>query len=205
MGVPEFQYTERRRAKLRLLNRIEHDYAQKKAELQSVVPPALFRNPKVYIGLVVIFLVLGGALFNATDKSVQVLQVTPPLRALRNLDVLAEALGRYRFHVGQFPNREQGLAALVRDPQVPKWNGPYINQLRNDPWDTPFFYEPATNGLPTLFSCGADKKPGTSDDLRPDPARFEPGTAWTNGWVSAYERATGVLVLPRAPAGHSKE
>ena len=204
MRVPERKYTERRRAKRRILNLIEHEYERKKAELQSVVPPTLFRNPKFYFGVILVLLLVGGALFNATDHAVQRLEVTPALRALRNLDALAEALGRYRFHTGQFPDREQGLAALVRDPQVPKWNGPYVNLLRDDPWKTPFVYEPATNGLPTLFSCGPDQLPGTPDDLRPDPARFEPGTAWTNGWVSAEERLPGVKILPSAPASHAK-
>jgi len=204
MRVPERNVTEKRRAKRRILSLIDHEYERKKAELQSVVPPTLFRNPKFYFGAVLVLAVVGGALFNATDSAVQKLEVTPPLRALRNLDVMAEALGRYRFHVGQFPDRGLGLAALVRDPKVPKWNGPYINHLRNDPWDTPFVYEPATNGLPALFSCGPDKKPGTPDDLHADPARFEPGTKWTNGWVTAEERVSGVSVLPHAPAGPSK-
>ena len=204
MRVPERKYTERRRAKRRILNLIEHEYERKKAELQSVVPPTLFRNPKFYFVVVVVLALVGGSLFTATDQAVQRLEVTPAMRALRNLDALAEGLGRYRFHTGQFPDREQGLAALVRDPQVPKWNGPYVNLLRDDPWETPFVYEPATNGPPTLFSCGPDKLPGTPDDLRPDPARFEPGTAWTNGWVSAEERLPGVKILPSAPASRAK-
>lgn len=205
MRVPERNVTEKRRAKRRVLSLIDHEYQRKKAELQSVVPPTLFRSPKFYFGAVVVLMLVGTALFNATDKSVQRLEVTPAMRALRNLDALATALGRYRFHTGQFPDREQGLAALVRDPQVTKWDGPYVNLLRDDPWETPFVYEPATNGLPTLYSCGPDKKPGTPDDLRPDPACFEPGTAWTNGWVSAYERRAGVIVLPRAPVRRAKE
>jgi general secretion pathway protein G len=204
MLVPERQYTERWRAKRRILDRLAHEYALKKAALQSRVPPTLFRNPRFYFGAIVVFLLLGAALFNATDSSVQKGVVTPPLRALRNLDVMAEALGRYRFHTGQFPDREQGLAALVRDPKVPRWNGPYINQLRKDPWGTAYVYEPASGGVPALFSCGPDKRAGTPDDLRPDPARFEPGTQWTNGWVSAADRMSGVIILPRASDKPSK-
>lgn len=195
MRVPEQDLTERRRASRRAIERISREYEQKKAELQGVLPPTLFRNPKFYFGAIAIFVVLGGLLFNATDHSVRSIRLTPEMRAVRNLDVLAEALGRYRFHTGGFPTREQGLAALVRDPQVPKWDGPYISFLRDDPWETPFVYEPGTNALPVLFSCGPDKKAGTGDDLAPDPARYEPGTAWTNGWVSADKRLPGVRIL----------
>jgi general secretion pathway protein G len=199
MRVPEQNLTERRRAKRRALDRIARDYERKKAELHGGVSPTLFRNPHFYLGIIVMFVLVGGALFNATDHSVRSIAITPPMRALRNLDVLAEALGRYRFHTGEYPSREQGLAALVRDPQVTKWGGPYISFLRNDPWETPFVYEPRTNAVPMLFSCGPDKKPDTPDDLFPDPARFEPGTEWTNGWVSADQRLPGVTVLPSAP------
>jgi type II secretory pathway pseudopilin PulG len=89
----------------------------------------------------------------------------------------------------------------VRDPPAPKWDGPYINQLRKDPWGVPFVYEPPGDETapPRVFSCGADKTPDTADDIHPDPARFDPGTEWTNGWVSARERLPGVTILPSAP------
>lgn len=199
MIVPEEDLTERRRAKRRALERIAREHDKKMAELGPALSPALFRRPKNYILAVVVLVLVGGALFKATDQGVDRMRITPQMRAVRNLDVLAEALGRYRFHTGQYPDRQWGLAALVRDPRVPKWDGPYINMLRNDPWNTPFVYEPRTNALPVLFSCGPDAKPGTSDDLYPDPARFEPGTAWTNGWVSAAKRWSGVKILPPAP------
>jgi len=122
------------------------------------------------------------------------------MRAVRQLDVLAVALGRYRFHTGSFPSAEQGLAALVRNPGVPRWDGPYISNLCKDPWNQPYRYAPpADGGLPALASCGPDRAAGTADDLTPDPDRFDPGTEWTNGWVSAMERLPGVRVLPRAP------
>lgn len=197
MRIARRDQTDKRRLKRRALNSIVREYEQKKAELQGPIPTLLFRNPKFYLGAVVVLLVVGGALLTATDRATVRLQITPHMRAMRNVDVLAEALGRYRFHVGSYPLVEQGLAALVRDPQVPKWDGPYIHFLRNDPWDKPFVYDPATtNGIPILFSCGADGLSGTADDVYPDPARFEPGTEWTNGWVSADQRLPGVTVLP---------
>jgi type II secretion system protein G len=203
MRVPEQNLTERRRASRRAIERIAREYEQKKAELHTV-PAGLLRNPRFYFGAVAVFVVLGGALFNATDHAVRSIAITPEMRAARNVDVLAEALGRYRFHVGAYPDAAQGLAALVRDPQVPKWNGPYINQLRKDPWGTPYVYEPVSNARPVILSCGPDKLRGTPDDLKPDPARFDPGTGWTNGWVSETQRLPGVTVLKSLPAAGSE-
>ena len=119
--------------------------------------------------------------------------------ALRQLNTLATALGRYRFHVGDFPATRQGLEALLNDPGAPGWKGPYINALLPDPWRRPYRYEHATNGLPKLFTGGPDRKPGTPDDLYPDPAAFDPGTEWTSGWVRASERLPGIRILRDPP------
>jgi hypothetical protein len=120
--------------------------------------------------------------------------------AMLHVDVLAEALGRYHFHVGRYPTAEQGLAALVRDPGERKWLGPYINHLRGDPWDTPFVYEPQAGTVPLVLSLGPDRLRGTGDDISPDPECFDPGTEWTNGWVSAEQRIPGVNILDIDPA-----
>ncbi len=200
MVVPKMRESSPRAARRRAIENIRRECERQKAELQAVLSPHMLRNPKFYFGVVVVLAVLGVSVFNAADRAVQRREEPPALRAMRHVDVLAEALGRYRFHTGAFPDAAQGLAALVRDPHVPNWDGPYINLLRKDPWETPFVYAPSpTNGLPVLFSCGPDCLPGTADDIRPDPARFEPGTAWTNGWVSADKRLPGVTVLNRLP------
>jgi general secretion pathway protein G len=207
MVVPSMKATSERTARRRKIDNIWRECEQKKSELRGVVAPGVWRSPKLYIGVIVGLAVVGGAVFKATDAAVQRNVEPPPLRAMRHVDVLAEALGRYRFHVGSYPSSEQGLPALVRDPLVPKWDGPYINQLRKDPWGVPYVYAPPPDGAvhPLLLSCGPDKTRGTSDDIRPDAARFDPGTAWTNGWVSARERLPGVTVLPsQKPAGASE-
>lgn len=198
MVVPKMREPNARVARRRTLENIRRECEQKKAELGFALSPSLFRNPKLYFGIIVILAVVGLLLLNATDTAVKRRQESSVMRALRQVDTLAVALGRYRFHTGAFPTAEQGLAALVRDPHVPKWDGPYISLLRSDPWGTPYAYAPpADGGLPALSSCGPDRQAGSPDDLRPDPARFEPGTEWTNGWVSADQRLPGVRVLPR--------
>lgn len=200
MIVPKMQVSTARRTKQRLIENIWREAERKKAELPGAITPSMFRNPKFYFALMLVLTFIGFALFNATDHAVKRRKYSPELRTLRNLDVLAEGLGRYRFHVGRYPNARNGLGALVRDPGAKvalKWNGPYISLLCNDAWGTPFVYIPPKqeDQLPTLFSCGADRLPNTADDLKPDTARFDPGTEWTNGWLSAQERLPGVTIL----------
>lgn len=203
MVVPSMRKPCARMAKKRKIEQIRRETEMKKAALR-VFSDSFWRNPKFYFGVIAVLAILGTALFNAADNANKKKTESPLMRAIRHIDVLAEALGRYHFHTGTYPAREQGLAALVRNPRtVPKWNGPYINLLRNDPWQTPFHYEPPPKPgeLPTLFSCGPDRIEGTADDLYPDATRFDPGTAWTNGWVSEERRLPGVWILP-SPTNH---
>ncbi len=196
---------EKHRRRHRSIERIRRSYERQKQELHGQLPPSLFRNPTFYFGVMAIFALVGVLLFNAADQSAVRKKDSPYQRSMRHVDVLAEALGRYHFHVGAYPSAEQGLAALVRDPGVPGWLGPYINLLRNDPWGSPFVYEPQAGAPPLILALGPDKKRGTADDILPDPASFNPGTDWTNGWVSAGERLIGVTILPADPALKSEE
>jgi general secretion pathway protein G len=210
MLTPALREQNPRLARRRKIENIWRECERKKAELQVAVSPKLWRNPKFYLGVILLMAILGGAVFHATDSAVTRKAEPPHLMAMRHVDVLAEALGRYRFHVGGYPSPEQGLAALARrPPDVQGWAGPYINRLRADPWGTPFVYAPpaAAGALPTVLSCGPDGLRGTADDIAPDQARFDPGTEWTNGWVSAADRMPGVRILrelPQAPAVHAQ-
>ena len=202
MVVPKMREPNPRIARYRTIDNIHREAEQKIADLRGPLSPSAFkRGPRFYMVLVLVLVGAGVALTSKTDKTMELKRnsVPPHLRTLNNLDVLAEALGRYRFHTGVYPTAKQGLVALAREPgpvRVPGWNGPYINHVRKDAWDTPFVYAPpGTPGdLPTLFSCGPDGLPGTADDLSPDPARFDPGTEWTNGWVRAQDRLPGVKI-----------
>ena len=190
---------EKHRVRHRALERLHRKYERKEKELYGVFSPSMFRNPTFYFGVIVVLALVGSLLFKAADKSNVKKKKSPYQMAMIHVDVLAEALGRYRFHVGSFPTEEQGLAALVRDPGESKWIGPYINQLRGDPWGTPFVYESQNGKQPLLLSLGPDKKRGSNDDIFPDPERFDPGTEWTNGWVSAEKRISGVIILDEDP------
>ncbi|HZV33520.1 MAG TPA: type II secretion system major pseudopilin GspG [Verrucomicrobiae bacterium] len=63
--------------------------------------------------------------------------------AKANIAELDSALERFYVHMDRYPSAEEGLKVLVDPPTDDadkKWRGPYIKQLRNDPWGHPYQY-----------------------------------------------------------------
>ena len=83
--------------------------------------------------------------------------------ARAQIDALGKALDQYRLDVGAYPTTDQGLQALVSQPDgVDRWQGPYLQkQVPYDPWGRPYLYKaPGEHGDYDLVSFGADGKPG---------------------------------------------
>jgi general secretion pathway protein G len=76
------------------------------------------------------------------------------------------ALNLYRMDNFRYPTTEQGLDALVKqpnDPNVRNWKpGGYVRSLQKDPWGNPYNYiSPGTRGGDyDLYSLGADNQQG---------------------------------------------
>ena len=81
-----------------------------------------------------------------------------------NLSTLLIALDTFKKDCGRFPSTEEGLAALVSDPRVEGWKGPYVLKLKDDPWKQSFFYTLDGSSI-KLSSAGPDRKAGTPDDI----------------------------------------
>ncbi|MBN1855180.1 MAG: type II secretion system major pseudopilin GspG [Pirellulales bacterium] len=85
------------------------------------------------------------------------------------------ALDNYYYDMKTYPTTEQGLKALLREPEDlgedSKWDGEYIDgdSIPEDPWGNPYQYEwPSTHGnkrFPNIWSCGPDGEDGTDDDI----------------------------------------
>jgi len=78
---------------------------------------------------------------------------------------LESAVERFYVNMDRYPTMEEGLKVLVEAPAGAdtKWRGPYINQLRSDPWDHPYQYHIPGTHHPTRFdiwSNGADRGEG---------------------------------------------
>jgi len=75
---------------------------------------------------------------------------------------LSGALDLYRFDVGRYPTSAEGLGALITNPGVENWSGPYLKkQVPKDPWNREYQYRsPGEHGDFDLYSLGADGAEG---------------------------------------------
>ena len=193
---------------------IAREYELKKAELQGSGAPTMRRGPAFYLMLIAVLAIVGGLVLSRGDLSFSKKRIErKPLQARKAMDSLSVALGRYKFHVGEYPTNEEGLEVLayrrpeeirkIRKAHPPKnglcgWDGPYVDHIVNDPWGHPYVYETRPEGgHPVLYSRGPDGRIGTTDDVLPDQLSFEKAftdTSWTNGWAPAELR--GIVVAP---------
>ena len=183
--------------------RIQREYAQKRAEL-GVGAPNLKKGPVFYLAVIVILLIVGGLVLSAAKDGTLTLSKKRierrDLMARKSMDALSVALGRYKFHTGEYPSEAEGLEvlALKEYPGKAGWDGPYVNHIVKDPWGNPYIYSPREGGgNPVLYSKGPDGRAGTLDDVLPDQLSFEEpfrDTSWTNGW--APYRLRGIVVAP---------
>jgi general secretion pathway protein G len=84
----------------------------------------------------------------------------------QDIRALETALNLYRMDNFRYPTTEQGLEALVKqpnDPNVRNWKpGGYVRSLQKDPWGNTYNYiSPGTRGGDyDLYSLGADNQQG---------------------------------------------
>ncbi len=91
------------------------------------------------------------------------------ISAEENINNIEQALQHYRQDNGHYPSNEQGLLALIinpnRAPLAKRWQtGGYIDRLPRDPWSHPYQYRVSEDGSQfDVFSYGA-KGPDEGDD-----------------------------------------
>ncbi len=86
------------------------------------------------------------------------------LIAETNIIILKTAMSLYELDNGFYPSTGQGLSALVErpnsNPKLTGWNGPYIKEIPEDPWENPYHYVyPGIHNTDTfdLSSYGLDE------------------------------------------------
>lgn len=76
---------------------------------------------------------------------------------------VAQALKMFKLDNGTYPETEEGLAALMKNPDADKYpnysSKPYLEKLPKDSWRHPFVYLKKGEGF-ELISLGADRKEG---------------------------------------------
>ena len=82
------------------------------------------------------------------------------------------ALDLFEQDTGRYPRTEEGLIALIEDPQVSNWRGPYLKTISVplDPWgsDYKYNYPSELTGSASLYdiiSPGPDGVTGNDDDV----------------------------------------
>jgi hypothetical protein len=116
------------------------------------------------------------ATFTATSTRVSI-SISHPLslpaevqerNVIRTIHAMfGQALDAFHTDCGAYPTEKQGLAALVNNPGLKGWNGPYHRSVDiepKDPWLTPYRYQTTGDGY-TLSSAGKDETFDTEDDM----------------------------------------
>ncbi|MCH7536669.1 MAG: type II secretion system major pseudopilin GspG [Proteobacteria bacterium] len=88
-------------------------------------------------------------------------QITKVRAEISNINT---ALKFYRLDNFAYPSTDQGLEALVAnpdDPNVRNWkSGGYLERLPRDPWGNPYLYlNPGNNGAIDIYTLGRDGRP----------------------------------------------
>jgi general secretion pathway protein G len=82
--------------------------------------------------------------------------------AKAQIELLGQALDQFRLDTGRYPTTSEGLNALMVNPGIDNWEGPYLKKaVPNDPWGKPYNYQsPGSHGDYDLISYGADGATG---------------------------------------------
>jgi general secretion pathway protein G len=88
--------------------------------------------------------------------------------AKQQIEGFSSALEMYKLDTTKYPTQEQGLEALVIQPQgLVNWKGPYLKKkfIPKDPWGNNYIYTyPGQNGDYDIVSYGADGNSGGEDE-----------------------------------------
>ncbi|MFM9937320.1 MAG: type II secretion system major pseudopilin GspG [Novosphingobium sp.] len=86
---------------------------------------------------------------------------------VKNIDA---ALKLLRLDAGRYPTNEEGLQALVTQPQqMSDWRGPYLPNASGltDPWQHPYRYaSPGKHGEVDVYSFGSDDGEGGTGEAK---------------------------------------
>jgi general secretion pathway protein G len=114
------------------------------------------------IELLIVMIILGLLAALVAPKLFQKVGSSKQKAAKAQIALFESALDAFRLDVGRYPTTEEGLQALVKNPGLPKWDGPYLPKgVPKDPWGNDYVYKcPGEHGEYDLYSLGADGKEG---------------------------------------------
>lgn len=125
------------------------------------------------IEIMVVIVIMGLLLSYVAPKVFQNVEKAQLQKVQADFSSIKTALGNYRLDNFVYPTSEQGLEALVSQPQVApeprNWRSEgYLEKVPQDPWQREYLYvSPGEDGRPyEIYTLGADGvRGGTGQDL----------------------------------------
>lgn len=113
------------------------------------------------VEIMVVVIILGILAATIVPQFGKATQDAKVARARADIAQVETQIELYFLHMDGYLPAEQGLQALVEPPagNGDKWRGPYLKEVRPDPWGNPYRYRaPGLHGSKTydLWSTGAD-------------------------------------------------
>jgi general secretion pathway protein G len=174
MRVPEKIRKLTGRERRRIHQRIAREAERQR--MRMAVPNLQFGSrPGGIVVMLLVMVIVGGALVGRSRRARFERAPKPPPAALarEELQVLRTALEDFRRDCRRYPATAEGLEALVHNPGMRRWSGPYVNLIKPDPWTNRYLYA-YEDGRVLLRSCGPDGTPETADDLTAEPTAPAP-------------------------------
>lgn len=134
--------------------------------VRNAVPARLRMRGFTLIEIMVVVVILGILAALVAPNVIRRVDDANVLKARQDIRAYETALNLFRLDNFRYPTTDQGLEALVRqpnDPSIRNWKpGGYIDGLRKDPWGNDYLYiNPGTRGREyDLYTFGADGQEG---------------------------------------------
>ena len=152
------------------------------------------RKPTSILISMAVLALVGGVLIGRVKTTAVAARKTPQMLCQEELNIFRVALDDFRGDCGHYPDPKSGLMALINNPGLPQWKGPYVTLVKPDPWRHRYVYE-LTGDEPLVLSPGPDGRRGTADDLVP--------RNWQTLLDAGGQKASGGPPSP-APEGHKR-
>jgi len=144
--------------------------------MQAIRHPHFRRHGRAFtlIEIMVVVIIIGILAVSIIPQFMGTTNDAKISAAKANIAELESAVNRFYVHMDRYPTSEEGLKALVEPPADgdKSWRGPYISQLRDDPWGNPFQYKSPGTHHPTSFDIWS---PGSVNTAAADGGGTEIG------------------------------
>lgn len=136
----------------------------------------LKRNGFTLLELLIVMIIIGLLAALIGPKMIGRVGESRQTVAKQQIEGFSSAMEMYKLDTTKYPTQEQGLEALVTEPQgIANWKGPYLKKkfIPKDPWGNNYVYTyPGEHGDYDIVSYGADGNSGGDGEAK-DVASWE--------------------------------